>query len=956
MGDLVDRLAALPGSEDQRRLLEQELPALDAASRRQLADQLKEACIRLLRSDAEAANRVALLVGALAELTSDKADRALSLRLQAMVATLAFGRHEESLQLYEDALTLYRALDDDLGQALVQVTRIWPLSHVAGYEPAVAAAEWAAPVLRKHGRWRDLANLQNNLAPIHNRYGRFEAALQSLDTAHAAYLSLGPAGEAFLANNLSNRAFVLYVLGRFRESIAASEEALRLAERNEQRIVLARARQNLGLTHFALGRYNLALALLDQATETWRADGRLAEVVQAELTATYCLLELRRYQDVLQRFRLVHELIDQHHIVPETPFSLLNEARAYGAKNDYAKALNALDRARRVIQQEASPWDLAQADLAEAFLRFRQADFAAAGSRAQSCAEAFATLGSPLDAAAAYLLAARAAFADGRTDSAGDLLQATLRQIVDRQASALLCQANILRGRLAEAAADRDSALHFYRTALEHLEQVQAHVISEYRPDFLADMEYLSLYENLVAISLESGRFEAALDYVERAKSRALLQLFHLRRQDRLAALGAGDEPLVAAVNRLRAERNTLLRAQSRSDALPAQAGAPAEQLADLEQQLTAAWRRLLVRNAAYAGEASLERIYTAPAAPQLDSDTLLLEYFVLDGRYLLFLVAHPDDPGATSEVVRLEAAVSTVFGLLNALQLNMRLIPGGDPARILRLLPNAQGVLNRLWQLLLQPVAARLARFRRLLIVPHGDLHYLPFHALFDGRQYQVETHSIAYLPASSLLSMLGDDHGGELRGLSAGYTLAGRLPNAVAEARDVLASWPHAQLIESEFTQPALQAHLAGCRILHLATHGEFRPDEPLFSGLAMADGWLSTLDVFELPLQASLVTLSACETGRHVIGGGDEILGLTRAFLAAGAASLLISHWAVEDISTRLLMRRFYDLLAAGSRKDDALSEAQRAFIAGSDQPFYAHPYFWAPFYLMGAAGCL
>ena len=77
---------------------------------------------------------------------------------------------------------------------------------------------------------------------------------------------------------------------------------------------------------------------------------------------------------------------------------------------------------------------------------------------------------------------------------------------------------------------------------------------------------------------------------------------------------------------------------------------------------------------------------------------------------------------------------------------------------------------------------------------------------------------------------------------------------------------------------------------RVLHLATHADFRPDNPLFSGLALADGWLTTLDIFNLRLDASLVTLSACQTGRSVIGGGDELLGLMRSFLAAGAASLV------------------------------------------------------------------
>ncbi len=364
------------------------------------------------------------------------------------------------------------------------------------------------------------------------------------------------------------------------------------------------------------------------------------------------------------------------------------------------------------------------------------------------------------------------------------------------------------------------------------------------------------------------------------------------------------------------------------------------------------------MHNAAYAGEASLSNVNTAPAAPPLEPDTLMLEYFVLKGHYVLFMVANPGaaDVPPTVEWIPLDAPLAAVAGLLNALRLNLRLVPGSDPARIIKLLPNAQGLLARLYQLLLEPIQQRLKSAGRLIIVPHGDLHYLPFHAFLDGRNYLAQTHSISYLPASSFLPLLDAGRGVGSRALAAGFSYGGRLPNAVAEAEGVLAGWPHEQLLESACTLEAVSAHLAGCAILHLATHGEFRPDEPLFSGLALADGWLSTLDVFELPLEASLVTLSACETGRSRVSGGDEILGLTRAFLAAGAASLLISHWAVEDISTRLLMRRFYDLLAAGARKDDALREAQLRFIAGDEEPFRAHPYFWAPFYLLGAAGNL
>jgi hypothetical protein len=144
--------------------------------------------------------------------------------------------------------------------------------------------------------------------------------------------------------------------------------------------------------------------------------------------------------------------------------------------------------------------------------------------------------------------------------------------------------------------------------------------------------------------------------------------------------------------------------------------------------------------------------------------------------------------------------------------------------------------------------------------------------------------------------------------------------------------------------------------------ATHGEFRPDNPLFSGLALADGWLTTLDIFNLRLQASLVTLSACQSGQSQVGGGDELLGLMRAFLYAGAASLVLSLWAVEDRSTALLMEAFYAKLAEGWSKGAALRHAQRQFIqdgvsqGDAAQRLYKHPFFWAPFFLVGDTGLL
>jgi CHAT domain-containing protein len=186
--------------------------------------------------------------------------------------------------------------------------------------------------------------------------------------------------------------------------------------------------------------------------------------------------------------------------------------------------------------------------------------------------------------------------------------------------------------------------------------------------------------------------------------------------------------------------------------------------------------------------------------------------------------------------------------------------------------------------------------------------------------------------------------------------------LPYTVQEARTIAGILGGEAMLEDKATPTRLREMAPNCCILHLAAHGDFRPDNPLFSGLALSGGWLTTLDIFNLPLKASLVTLSACQTGRNVVAGGDELLGLMRAFLYAGAASLVLSLWAVEDRSTSQLMEVFYSKLAEGRTKGEALRYAQLQFIKrqgnseDTETGTFCHPYFWAPFFLVGDTGSL
>jgi CHAT domain-containing protein len=145
---------------------------------------------------------------------------------------------------------------------------------------------------------------------------------------------------------------------------------------------------------------------------------------------------------------------------------------------------------------------------------------------------------------------------------------------------------------------------------------------------------------------------------------------------------------------------------------------------------------------------------------------------------------------------------------------------------------------------------------------------------------------------------------------------------------------------------SEQAFRRHAPEADVIHLASHAVFRQDNPLFSALRLADGWLSLYDLYGLRLRAALVTLSACETGVNEVLAGDELVGLTRGFFQAGAAAVVVSLWAVNDDSTARLMERFYTYLGRGLGAAAAMRAAQVELRRA-----YAHPYYWAPFLVLG-----
>jgi CHAT domain-containing protein len=170
---------------------------------------------------------------------------------------------------------------------------------------------------------------------------------------------------------------------------------------------------------------------------------------------------------------------------------------------------------------------------------------------------------------------------------------------------------------------------------------------------------------------------------------------------------------------------------------------------------------------------------------------------------------------------------------------------------------------------------------------------------------------------------------------------------PQISLEVEAIRTLFPHAHCFLGEAAdRRALAAHIADSDLVHIASHAIFRQDNPMFSAFQLAGTWLNFFDICALQMNATLVTLSGCSTGANRIYAGDELLGLVRGFLSAGASSLVVSLWAVNDPATATLMQSFYERLQHGDSPRAALRQA-----ALHTRQQFAHPYYWAPFVLIG-----
>ncbi|MFN8637817.1 MAG: CHAT domain-containing tetratricopeptide repeat protein [Chloroflexota bacterium] len=889
---------------------------------------------------------------------------ARALRAQAH-ARRFLGQYDEAIAQYEHVEERFSQLGLPAEAARTQLGHLTALRFKGRYQEAVDLGLQSRAYFLEIGDEFQAAKQSQNLGTVYRPMGRLRDAAKAYQSALTVLRRLGErSATADVSQNLGN---VLVDLGQFDDALRHLRAAERIRRQLGLQAEVALTLLNIGILQYRRGDYGQSLHALTESRQIYEALSfdRGICMVDLEMLPTCIALNLREESsaaaesaiDGLRKLAMPYELGQ----------ALLWAGRLAEADGDLDLALARTGEARGLFAQTGNRLWEDSACLQEASLVARATDNQSGELEAEpaeaepadqaarlpsleemlaGCRDATASLeqAGALDRAAFGLLVEGAMLARlGELDQAHACYERARRAAEQLNADHLSFQAYQALGELLEAAEPSEAA-DSYRRAIDHLEAVRSRAVSaELKVAFLTDKA--DVYERLVGLLIQEPTPPAiaeAFRYVERSKSRALLEdlLDHASHAPK-----ARTKRLEKHVRELRQQLSTRYLTAYEGNAAPSgealSRSGKSESIADLERELARASRDLELAS----GAGTRQRIdQIALAEKPLSAGEVLVEYYFVGGELVAFVRR-----GSETQL-RVVADVADVEALVDKLSFQIGKCSLGTAYVMSNIETLRKGVnrcLQQLYKQMLGPIEDLLTEGDRLIVVPHGALHGLPFHAFHDGEGYLVDRYAITVAPSAAIVQAcrqvarpIGE------RALIVGIDDPG-LPSVPREVEAIGATWDSASIaLGPRATSRQLRKSIGTFDVLHLATHGVFRADNPSFSSIKLADAWLTVRDLAEVARGAQLVTLSACETGVSGIMAGDEVTGLTRGLLGAGCSSVVASLWTVSDESTARLMERFYTCLRSGHAPAEALRAAMREI-----REQYDHPYFWAPFVVIG-----
>lgn len=909
----------------------------------------------------------------------------------------------EAVRRYEEALSIQRAVGEKRGEAFTLYGLGLAHYHLAERRNSLEYYQQALPLVRELGERKAEAW---TLVEIGYAWDYLGEKQKALDWFNQALLLLRDLGErSYEAFALASIGLVYSALGDRQQSLTYHQQALtirrRLGDREGEAISLA----FIGNNYEALGEKQKAVEYLHQAVAMMRAVGAMDTKAQVLYSLGLIYDSLNEREKAVEYFNqalTIRKAVGH----PRNKISLhLNLGNIYEGLRDYQQALAHYQQALALSEEQKDYRSVGRTlrnlglvhyaigekqksievfKRALALLRF--------GWDRQTYARALTNLGKILSETGDYEQALT------HLNEALALQRKLNSRFFEAATLYLIARSERGRGNLLEAHERNKEALSlierlrggFYQTELRAVGFTKAQDVYELEIDLLVRLNESQTDRKLIDAALEiseQSRARTMLDLLAESRieiRQGISEQLKRREQESQSRLSALQSQLIQAhqepkpdARRIRVLQEELNRADAEREAL--------------ESEI----RRFHPRYA--------EILYPAPLGADairemLDPQTALLEYTLGQETSFLFVVTResvscfrlPKAADISQVVEELRAAIKS-------------------PGR--REFASYERAAGRLYQMLIAPAESALGTKQKLLIVPNGALYYLPFEALLAkgtgavGRanDYLLKRWAISYAPSASVLASLRQNRraapdrsakeflafadpvyrpgekiellggagkkeapenatGEVARGLfDQGERLdLTRLNESSREATEIARLYGPDQValyVGSEAKEENVKGNptLASARRIHFATHSLTSERKPQYSGLVLTldddpreDGLLQVYEIFNLKLQADLVVLSACHTALGKQLKGEGMIGLTRAFMYAGAPSVVVSLWQVADRSTAELMVKFYQQLDLSGDKAEALRQAKLKLM---ENPRYGHPYYWAPFVLVG-----
>ena len=904
----------------RKSLLSKYLTFCDA----ELARAFQEICYEVWTAQPQKVSLIVEILNDVIAITDDPEIRAYAEWTDA-IKHLVNGELESCVRLLNTSELSFKELGKTHAAATTQTSKLYALALLGRYDEAVDCGLRARDVFLSENDIYSTGKIEHNIGNLFWRRDKYRESEPFLESAHRRFLEKPEHRPTSMGEN--SQAFVKALQNNFLEAEKIYEISLNRAKQNE--LTVTRAEIEIGLSNLYLyqGKFDLALNFMENSRRTYDSLNMPHQSVNCELEIADIYLELNLLPEALNFYRQTDEKFSRLGMRAELARSLLNHAKALYLSDELSTAAKLLKKAQTIYENEGNLTGAAAVKLTNVQILSKAGNFDAAEEELAKAVREFKKTGNDRHQLFSQWLSGDLNYKQNRFEKAKSILRQTLTKSKgkSRQIEYLSL---ISLGKLTN-----DES--YFLEAVEIVEKSRTSLASEeFRTSYFADK--LTAFNELTKLRLNQGEMRSAFAWHERSRSRSLSDS---------RAISDFDTVNDPHINALRDELNWHYSRINRSSASGLKAREEVSKIRKhaekLEKKLSEKVRRF---NSTRKTQSIENRDLDIDALQKQLGETVLLEFASLGGKLFCFVVSgdlfecfeYSFGDEKIREVITqflFQIKTARIFGALS------------DVSReraFSRMITHSKN----LYDLLLRPLEMFI-RSKDIKIVPFGALNYLPFQALHDGDRFVIERSEISFAPSAAVFCDCANREPAKFKNA----LLVGVEDRSTPFVRKEIAELGNyfessVKLFGKNATRKNIAENLNEADIVHLACHGNFRPDNPEFSSIALFSENLTANQLRAMNFKNKFVALSACETGLNKVVEGEELIGLTSGFLAAGANSLLLSLWTVNDEFTNDLMKYFYREAISGQSAEKALQTAQIQTLTRN-----SHPYFWAPFIIMG-----